>query len=258
MYDLTPGQWGRIDWAVSNYKHSMSPPPHVSISGPTCVDFDRSGTWVANASEGAFPYSYQWYYYADCGTGGASVQSQSGHVNDDPSILGLPCGAWTAVGGNSDSFTHYPDRDFQLKVTVTDAVSRSVTAGPYFVTYSPNSPCNGGGGTLSLRESADKAAVGPEGEDVARESPKKVSLNQNHPNPFNPTTQISFEIPRSTHVQLLVFDALGREVARLINTSLEAGSHTVDFDAANLPSGMYFYTLRSGDLSRTNRMLLLK
>ncbi len=89
-------------------------------------------------------------------------------------------------------------------------------------------------------------------------NPTSFSLLQNYPNPFNPSTAISYLLPSTRMVTLRVFDLLGREVATLINEVQPAGSHTATFNAATLPSGVYFYHLQAGDFSKTRAMLLLK
>lgn len=88
--------------------------------------------------------------------------------------------------------------------------------------------------------------------------PNQFSLDQNFPNPFNPTTNISFTIPQSSDVKLEVFNALGQKVATLVNGSRNAGSHTVTFDASRFASGVYLYRLTSGTNVQINKMLLLK
>lgn len=83
-------------------------------------------------------------------------------------------------------------------------------------------------------------------------------LMQNFPNPFNPVTQITFQIPEAGLVKLKVYDALGNEVATLINRVVNAGIHDVSFDASSLTSGVYIYTLFAGDVIRSNKMILMK
>ncbi len=70
-------------------------------------------------------------------------------------------------------------------------------------------------------------------------------LHQNHPNPFNPSTAISFSLPDVTKVKVVVYNAIGQQVAELANEQMEAGYHNVDFDGSNLSSGMYFYRLET-------------
>jgi hypothetical protein len=88
--------------------------------------------------------------------------------------------------------------------------------------------------------------------------PGEFYLHQNYPNPFNPTTAISFRLPVSTHVTMKVFDVLGREAATLVEGNLEAGTHTVTFNAGNLPSGVYFYQLTAGKFSQVRKAVLLR
>jgi hypothetical protein len=88
--------------------------------------------------------------------------------------------------------------------------------------------------------------------------PLKFELYQNYPNPFNPTTTIEFDIPERANVKLVVYDILGREVETLIDKELEPGKYKINFTATNLPSGVYFYTLRTPKFTKTNKMLLIK
>jgi photosystem II stability/assembly factor-like uncharacterized protein len=87
---------------------------------------------------------------------------------------------------------------------------------------------------------------------------KNFDLYQNYPNPFNPTTTINYQIPVSGLVQLKVYDLLGREIAVLVNEVKSEGLYSVDFDAGNLPSGVYIYSLRVNDFAQNKKMTLLK
>lgn len=88
--------------------------------------------------------------------------------------------------------------------------------------------------------------------------PGNFSLMQNYPNPFNPSTQINYSLSSGSFVKLSVFDILGNEVAELVNSYQNAGPYSVNFDASNLSSGIYFYKLQSGNISITKQMLLIK
>lgn len=88
--------------------------------------------------------------------------------------------------------------------------------------------------------------------------PESIQLFQNYPNPFNPVTVIEFELSRQHHVQLEVFDILGRRVALLVNETIVPGRHSVRFDASGLSSGIYIYKLTVGSESVIKRMTLLK
>lgn len=88
--------------------------------------------------------------------------------------------------------------------------------------------------------------------------PDNYVLSQNYPNPFNPSTKISFTIPNKELVTLSVYDITGKEAAVLLNGVLEAGSHSISFDASNLSSGIYFYKLITENIQLTKKMVLLK
>ncbi|MBI5730465.1 MAG: T9SS type A sorting domain-containing protein, partial [Ignavibacteriales bacterium] len=90
------------------------------------------------------------------------------------------------------------------------------------------------------------------------QTPLDVQLYENYPNPFNPTTKISFSIPQKSQIKLKVFDVLGREVANLADGVYEVGKYEVTFDASKLPSGVYFYNLTTGSNSISKKMLLVK
>ncbi len=93
---------------------------------------------------------------------------------------------------------------------------------------------------------------------ISEASPSEFTLEQNYPNPFNPTTSITYQLPQNGHVTLKIYNSLGQEVKELVNGYEEPGSYTVNFDAANLPSGIYFYKLQSGNITAVKKMLLLK
>ncbi|MFZ1280416.1 MAG: M1 family aminopeptidase [Ignavibacteriaceae bacterium] len=84
------------------------------------------------------------------------------------------------------------------------------------------------------------------------------SLDQNFPNPFNPTTTIKFSLGKNGFTTLKLYDILGNEVANIVNGVLETGPHEVNFDASMLPSGTYFYTITSDSFTETKKMMLLK
>jgi photosystem II stability/assembly factor-like uncharacterized protein len=89
-------------------------------------------------------------------------------------------------------------------------------------------------------------------------TPENYVLAQNYPNPFNPVTQIEYAIPVNSLVTVKVYDVMGREVSTLVNETKPAGNYQVQFDASNLNSGVYFYTLTTEGFSETKKMLLIK
>ena len=88
--------------------------------------------------------------------------------------------------------------------------------------------------------------------------PLSFILHQNYPNPFNPSTTINYQVSVNSYVSLIIYDVLGREVAKLVNEDQSAGTYSVVFNAAQLPSGVYFYKLVAGTFSETKKLILLR
>ncbi len=88
--------------------------------------------------------------------------------------------------------------------------------------------------------------------------PRQYTLYQNYPNPFNPTTTIRYELPHRSKVQVIIYDMLGKEVTTLVSGIQEAGNQYAVWEAAGLPSGVYFYQLSTADFVQTKKMILLK
>jgi hypothetical protein len=88
--------------------------------------------------------------------------------------------------------------------------------------------------------------------------PERYSISQNYPNPFNPTTKIDFAIPKTGLVKIAVYDILGRQVSNLVNQNLTAGTYSIDFNGANLNSGIFFYRIEADGFVETKKMLLIK
>ena len=88
--------------------------------------------------------------------------------------------------------------------------------------------------------------------------PHGYSLSQNFPNPFNPTTTISYDIPRPCYVRIDIYDVLGQQVNTLVDGTKTPGSYHVTFDATNLPSGVYYYRLQAGTFTETKKLMVIK
>jgi hypothetical protein len=88
--------------------------------------------------------------------------------------------------------------------------------------------------------------------------PESFKLDQNYPNPFNPSTKINFELPKTSEADLKVYDASGRIVKTLYSGFLSAGKYSVDFSANGLSSGIYFYSLTTGEFKESKKMILIK
>ena len=239
----------------------VTPPVFTaSISGPSSRASGQSGTWTASVSNGNSPYTYKWEYQIAC-SGGAGATVVSGATDTDatastaagdpgvPQPLGVQCGVWYS-GSTSSSFTHSVSSSgatLKLRLTVKDSSSPVQTKVAY------KNVSIGSGATPRIGEGALTA------QDVALSAaPTAYALDQNYPNPFNPSTEIRFALPEATDVRLAVYDALGREVARLADGPMGAGYQHVRFDASGLPSGVYLYRLEAGTFTQTNRMVLMK
>jgi len=108
-------------------------------------------------------------------------------------------------------------------------------------------------GIFFAKGSGDAEEIG-----ITSELPNEVALDQNYPNPFNPSTTISFSLPMASNVNLTIYNVLGQRVATLVNNHLDAGSHTLSFNAAKFASGVYFYRLEAGSYVALKKMMLLK
>ena len=194
----------------------------ASISGPSAACSGDFKTWSSNVSGGSGSYSYRW----DTSNNGSSYSY--------------------AGSGSSYSTSMPPGLDLYLKLTVTSGSQQKTDY--HFVENIDGSPnCNG-----------PVAAFEKDVLELADETPASFSLAQNHPNPFNPSTNITFSLPEASDVKLSVFDITGREVAELVNGYIAAGNHVVAFNAEDLPSGLYLYRIQAGSYVQTKRMSLIK
>ena len=99
-------------------------------------------------------------------------------------------------------------------------------------------------------------AIGDEDMDI--NAPRNYTLSQNYPNPFNPATKINFSIPVAGKTILTVYNVLGQKIATLVDEKLREGSYSYEFNASNLPSGIYFYRLKSDNYNSVKKMMLIK
>jgi hypothetical protein len=109
-------------------------------------------------------------------------------------------------------------------------------------------------GTSTYSNSIQINTTGISGEN----NPTIYALEQNFPNPFNPSTVIRFSLPASGNVTLNVYNSLGEKVAELVNSTMPAGNHQIEFNSKDLSSGLYFYEIRTGDFTSIKKMILMK
>jgi flagellar hook assembly protein FlgD len=89
-------------------------------------------------------------------------------------------------------------------------------------------------------------------------SPNVYRLYDNYPNPFNPSTTLRYSLPEASFTSIKIYDALGNEVSSLMNETKSAGTYEVEFNATDLSSGIYYYTLQAGSFTQTKKMILIK
>lgn len=201
------------------------------------------------------------------------------HPGEGPIQLG-----WIYLGWGADLFDGYP---IEPDITWSE-LQRKIGSGSWTTVYSgPNRVWSDGSvnynpnGSIpvyfrvKVRDSQNKWSLWSDlfntkmlknipysekikGDYSSNNKPLVYSLDQNYPNPFNPMTTISYQIKEKGLVSLLVFDMLGREVAKLVNETQDEGQYSVVFGANSLPSGVYIYSLRVNDFIQNNKMTLLK
>jgi hypothetical protein len=199
----------------------------VAPGAPTIVDYNRVGTthvisWARGQHNDNGDTLQRFAIYRS-----TTETNPSAIVANGANLIGLSGGSsYTATGVNQNTSYTY----------VVTALSRNnVESAPSNVFTVPS-------------------ATSIETSDIA----EGYSLSQNFPNPFNPSTVISFQLPVDGDVNLAVYDALGREVAVLVDEPMSAGAHSVTFDASHLASGVYIYVLTSGEVRLTHTMTLVK
>ena len=147
-------------------------------------------------------------------------------------------GSWGSPVGTSQTYQRTMSMsDFELRVVVTSA-----------------------GQTAEATKAVDYTILVPKKGHIGEidSSPDIYALHQNYPNPFNPTTQINYNIPEESLVSLKVYNALGEEMAELVNQIQSEGYYSVEFNASNLSNGVYFYRITAGDFKETRKMILTK
>ncbi len=143
--------------------------------------------------------------------------------------------------------TSYIDTEINATFSGGAVVEYYVTAVDMNANESSNSNNISIGENMRKRNSVDE-----------EDAPITYNLSSAYPNPFNPTTQISYQIPKASNVTLIVYNMLGKEVVELVNESKSAGVYNVSFNASNLPSGLYLYKIQAGEFTEVRKMLLMK
>ncbi len=150
------------------------------------------------------------------------------------------------------------DSNITLRYSMLDSIRASFNAGDSILTLWSATAYNGidSSTSNSLIVILKKTSVGIT--QISSVIPIEYSLFNNYPNPFNPVTNIKFDIPKSSFVKLYIYDSKGALVNELVNSNLQAGSYSYSFDASHLSSGVYFYRVEAGSFTGTKRMILVK
>jgi len=153
---------------------------------------------------------------------------------------------------------YYPERDEWITESpfpVARAVQASIVIDRKIYVYGGSRTNHPLMGTSAIYEFSPVTGVE---EETIDNLPKEFLLTQNYPNPFNPSTKVSYSITKLGYVTLKVYDVLGTEVETFVNEEKPVGTYELNWNAANLPSGVYFYRLQAGDFVQTRKMILLK
>ncbi len=231
--DSTPGQFLAIQFTDLNNGWV------VGDTNKILKTTDGGVNWTAITNTGiphAFNSKGLFFLNANIGWIGSKIQYMpfSGDVGINLS---------TTNGGSTwttSSFTGTENSDNAWSIFFVDANTGWFTSDGGEIGHTTN------GSSTGVRDAAKN------------QTPIGFSLQQNYPNPFNPTTVIRYQVAKAGIVRLNVYDVLGREVATLVNDVKPAGSYTTSFNAANVPSGVYFYRLQSASFTDTKRLVVLK
>ncbi len=258
----TPG--GSIEW----YRvYQASQLNHTQSIGASIASNRSGGVYVAGFCGGTMGMGAVDFFVVNYSNLGDSIwvkKYSNGAINylrgmnSDASgnvyvagMLTLPGGAsWGTVKFNSSGtfqwMASYPGEESCTHVQINEQGDVYVT-GTNFLGI-------GTSDITTIKYSPQFTGIQP----VSNEIPNQYSLSQNYPNPFNPATNIKFQIPKAGFVNLIVYDALGREVSTLVNEQLNPGTYGIDWNASNYPSGVYYYKLIAGRFSETKKMILMK
>ena len=222
----------------------------------------------------------------------AQIINSSGGVNDDAAFFAIGDG-WANYGGNNygivfrNGIVNFFEDNGNQNMTFKDTIGAyvigemitfsltlnndgtlSAQGDNFSGTFTPTTVVQNAKWIIATKDSRqnqgfylksiDGVQITAIEDEIVESSIKDYSLTQNYPNPFNPSTLISFSIPSENQVVLKIFNILGKEVAALVNEERPAGSYTVEFNASNLSSGIYFYRLQAGSYIETKKMQLLK
>ncbi len=173
-------------------------------------------------------------------------------------IISSDCGNGKFDGMSVDAFLAMADKVLSGKTNLLKGYGATLSDLNFTATClnELHDNCDLSSRTDGLSAAASSPEAAKAGEDDLL--PMEFTLNQNHPNPFNPVTEISFGLPQACNVKLEIFNVVGQKVATLVEGYFEAGAHTVVWDGTRVASGVYLYRLEADDFVSTKKMVLLK
>ncbi|MBK7378647.1 MAG: T9SS type A sorting domain-containing protein [Ignavibacteriales bacterium] len=207
--------------------------------------------WTQRTNIGSITISYSWQSALNIGTEDDHPRlvwyEHPNHPNANSFKVyrRINYGSWSIIQTTSNKF--YVDQQFTVVNNPSNTVYYRVSAVDNGQETDYTNTVNIEVGKLPFKE------IGEESIQVS-----KYELSQNYPNPFNPNTNISYSIPENAFVTLKIYDVLGNEVEVLINDQKEPGNYQIDFNASELSSGIYYYTLTAGNFTSTKKMSLIK
>lgn len=239
-------------WPPNHKYHTFDAADFVASTDDNCTDLSASDVIITSVSSDE-PEDVQG---ASNGKGkkGGSSGGGDGNTKNDIVINGssVDLRAERLGGGNGRVYTIY--------MAVTDEHGNTSTASAQVhVPHSKKSGAIDDGAAYTVNGASGLAKGGSDWDNgPVIEIPSEFGLAQNHPNPFNPSTQISYSMPEAGNVSLIVYDIRGAVVSRLVQDYQSAGYHSVRFDGSDLSAGTYIYVLNVGEQRFVERMLLVK
>ncbi len=244
IIESTADDYGNTDWDGDGRLNAHqavldgAPPIDIQITGPTGIDEGETGTWEAHASGGTGTYAYSWQKRSDV---------------DEPWY-----GTCASASSCSTAFYDNDSGDDLAAIRVfVDSGGRTASRKKDLIVYEGSG--DGGGCNAPATEPNKPCLDGAITSNIAGAAPEAFALQGNSPNPFRGSTKIKFAMPEAAHVELVVYDVMGREVARPLDERVPAGYHYASFDAGGLPSGVYVYHLRAGEaFAESGKMVVVK
>jgi hypothetical protein len=241
--------------------YELPPPPSVSISGPSTLSTNQYGYWRASTPDPGAGYEYNWEYRTFLPSCGGSLNASTAEPfaelqksGDPPSPNALPCGEWHSGYGSGVVFRYKSQSSLRLELRVRATGGGASVTSPIKVVCVGD--CYGDGPLVPNQASEDVVSASATMASAAlKGAAPPVMLEAIYPNPFGAQDGsraiLRYAVPEAGPVRLRVFDTLGREVARLRDETVGAGTHEAVWNAAGLPPGVYVVQLEAGGTTQT-------